>query len=108
MKVMDWAIRLCTRLAALFCGQENLRRLNDEIQFHLEQQIAENVAAGMSREQARLAALRLFGNPQVVKEKTQDTWGWQRLEQVARDVRNGVRSLWRTPRFALLGIFVMA
>jgi len=50
--------------------------LDDEIQFHLEQQIAENISAGMSREEALYAAQRTFGNPTFLKEKTRDTWGW--------------------------------
>jgi len=105
---MNWTRRAGTRLQALFRGRENTRRLDDEIQFHLEQQIAENLAAGMSKEEARRAALRAFGNPTLVKEETKDAWGWIRVEQIARDLRNGARSLWRTPRFALVAIFVMA
>jgi predicted permease len=105
---MNWTRRLWTRLQALFRGRENSWRLDDEIQFHLEQQIAENLAAGMSKEEARRAALRAFGNPTLVKEETKDAWGWIRVEQIARDLWNGARSLWRTPRFALVAIFVMA
>ncbi|HET8964676.1 MAG TPA: ABC transporter permease [Candidatus Acidoferrum sp.] len=105
---MNWTRRLWTRLQALFRGRENTRRLDDEIQFHLDQQITENLAAGMSKEEALRVALRAFGNPTLVKEETQDTWGWIRVEQIARDLRNGARSLWRTPRFALVAIFVMA
>ena len=62
----------------------------------------------MSQDQARRAALRLFGNPDVVKEETLDTCCWTRLEQFARAVRNGARSLWRTPRFAVTAVVVMA
>jgi len=105
---MDWARRVWMRMRSLLRARENTRQLDDEVQFHLEQQIAENVAAGMSREEARHAALRVFGNPDVVKEETQDTWGWIRLEQAVRDLRNGARSLWRTPWFALAAVFVMA
>jgi len=105
---MNWTRRAWTRLQALFQGRENARRLDDEIQFHLEQQMAENLAAGMSKEEARRTALRAFGNPTLVKEETKDAWGWIRVEQIVRDLRNGARSLWRTPRFALVAIFVMA
>ena len=96
------------RAQSLLRGRENARRLDDEIAFHLEQQIAEYVAAGMSRERARRAALRTFGNPDLVKEETQYTWGWLRVEQTWRDLRTGIRSLWRTPRFAVAAVFVMA
>jgi predicted permease len=105
---MNWTRRAWTRLQALFQERENTRRLDDEIQFHLEQQIAENLAAGMDKKEAHRAALRAFGNPTLVREETKDAWGWIRVEQIARDLRNGARSLWRTPRFALVAIFVMA
>jgi predicted permease len=105
---MDWPRRAWMKLRALIRSRENSLRLDDEIRFHLEQQIAENRAAGMSKEEARRAALRTFGNPDVVKEETQETWGWVRLEQIVRDLRSGARSLWRTPRFALAAVLVMA
>jgi hypothetical protein len=47
--------------------------LDDELHFHLEQQIAEYRAAGMTEIEARLAALRLFGNPRVVREQARAT-----------------------------------
>jgi|SRR6266850_1303703 len=81
---MLWARQLWLRLRTLFLRQRITHRLDDEIQFHLEQQITENIAAGMSREEARYAAMRAFGNPTVLKEETRDTWGWIRLEQMVR------------------------
>lgn len=105
---MTWLRRFWMRVQSLLRGLENARRLKDEIAFHLEQQVAENIASGMSEEEARRSALRLFGNPEVVKEETQDTWGWTSLEHFGRDLRNGARSLWRTPRFAVAAVFVMA
>src|SRR5256885_3560333 len=81
---MLWVQRFWLRLQTLFGRNRSAERLHDEIQFHLEQQIAENVAAGMSREEARYAATRAFGNPTVLKEETRDTWGWIWLDQVAR------------------------
>jgi predicted permease len=105
---MNWTRQAWTRLRALLFTRKNTQRLDDEIQFHLDQQIAENLLAGMSKDEARRTALRAFGNPTLVKEETKDAWGWIRVEQIARDLRNGARSLWRTPRFALAAIFVMA
>src|SRR5437667_9269412 len=61
------------------------------MQFHLEQQIAENLGAGMSRDEARYAAMRTFGNPTVLKEEARDTWGWIAVEEIAKDLRYGLR-----------------
>ena len=73
---MLWAQRLWLRLQTLFRRERAVRLLDDELQFHLDEQIAENVAAGMSREEARHAAMRAFGNSTVLKEETRETWGW--------------------------------
>jgi hypothetical protein len=43
----------------------------------------------MSEEEARLAALRAFGNPQLAREKTGATWSWNGLEQFVHDLSIG-------------------
>jgi predicted permease len=83
-------------------------RLESELEFHLEQQIAENQAAGMSAEEARQAALRSFGNPTVLREQARETWGWNGVEALGRDARIGTRTLLRSTGFALTAILVMA
>jgi predicted permease len=82
--------------------------LEDELRFHLDQQIAEYRAAGMTEIQARQAALRLFGNPCVVREHTRATWSWQWLESLARDTRHSARHLLWARSFALTAIVVLA
>src|SRR5258706_11093015 len=78
---MAWTRRLWLKLQTLFRRQRVAQRLDDEMQFHLDEQLAENIAAGMSREEARYAAVRTFGNPTVLKEEIKDTWGWMWLQQ---------------------------
>lgn len=102
--IQHWWLRLRT----LFRRDRAAKELDREIQFHLEQQIAENVAWGMNRKEARHAALQTFGNVAALREETQDAWGWVWLEQFARDLRLGARTLSRTPGFALAAILVMA
>src|SRR6059058_4854037 len=105
---MVWARRCWIRLQGLLLRGRNAQQLHDEMQFHLEQQIAENLGAGMSREEARYAAMRTFGNPTVLKEEARDTWGWIGLEQMGQSLRLSVRALARTPGFALAAIFIIA
>ena len=105
---MRWLHNLSMQIRMLFRRSEEGARLDDELQFHLEQQIAENVAKGMSTEEARHAAMRSFGNPTALRDQTRDTWRWNWLEQLWRDVRYSTRTLARTPGFTVIAIFVMA
>ena len=105
---MRWLAQLRVRLEMLFERGKAAARLDEELRDHLERQIAENVAAGMSTEEARFAALRMFGNPALVREQARGTWSWTGVESLLRDLRYGVRTLRRSPGFAAVAILVMA
>ena len=105
---MLWARRFWLKLQNLFRRNRNAQQLNDEFQFHLEQQIAEYLAAGMSPEEARYAALRSFGNSTLLKEETREAWGWVRAEQMAQDLRHAFRTLRRSAGFTATGILTLA
>src|SRR5271170_2528106 len=105
---MRFLEKLRIRLQMLFQRNRAASRLDDELRFHIDQQITENVAAGMSPEEARHAAMRAFGNPVALRDQARETWSWSGVESVLRDARIGVRTLLRTPGFALIAILVMA
>jgi len=105
---MRWLMQLRMRIQILFRRGQAGARLDEELRFHLEQQIAENIAAGMSAEEARYAALRSFGNPALLREQARATWSWTWLELLWRDVCYGMRSLKRSPGFSSIAILVMA
>ena len=100
--------RLSIQLRMLFSRAEKDAQLRGELRFHLEQQIRENLSAGMSPDAARKAALRDFGNPTLLCEQTRATWGWHNFEKLGRDLRYGVRTLLRSPGFAVVSVLVMA
>jgi predicted permease len=105
---MRWVERFRMAMLMLFRRKAESERLNRELEFHFEQQIAENTANGMEPEEARLAALRLFGNPTQLREEARSTWSWNWLEGLWRDLRYGLRTLFRSPSFSVTAILVMA
>ena len=96
------------KLQMLFGRGKAGQQLSEELRFHLEQQVAENLAAGMGPGEARKAALRSFGSPELAREQARATWNWYSLEKLGRDLNYGARTLFRSPGFAVISILVMA
>ncbi len=64
--------KLKLRVRSLMRRDEVDGELSDELRFHLDQQIEENIAQGMSREEARFAALRTVGGISQIEEECRD------------------------------------
>src|SRR5437588_9008629 len=79
-----------------------------ELQSDLDLDEDEQRERGVSPEEAHDAALRAFGNPNVISEQTRAVWSWNGLENILRDLRISVRTLFRSPGFSLIAIIVMA
>lgn len=105
---MRWLNQLRMHFLMLFHRRRAAARLDEELQFHLDRQIAENLAAGMTPREARYAALRTFGNPVLLRDETRATWNWNWLESLLRDLRFGGRSIRRAPGFAALMVLTLA
>jgi predicted permease len=98
---MTWTDRLFRR-----------RRVYDdfaaEIEAHLDEKVDDLVARGMSREDARLAARRAFGNVTRVQEEGRETWQWPTLESFLMDIRFALRQLRRAPTLVAIIILTLA
>ena len=53
----------------------------------------DRVERGETLVEARAAAAKEFGNVLLVKDVTRKTWGWERLESAAQDLRYALRRL---------------
>jgi predicted permease len=83
-------------------------RLTDEIKFHIEQQTAKNIRAGMTPEDARRAALVKFGGVEQAREAARDEFRGAWIADFLRDLRVSFRSLRRMPSFAVATVVTFA
>jgi predicted permease len=104
---MRWVYKFPLRFRSLFRKQELDRDLSDEIQFHLQCQIDENIARGMNPDEARRSALRSLGHVQQVKEECREMRNVNFIENVLQDLHFGLRMLRRSPGFSLLAILCL-
>ena len=65
--------------------------LREELQFHLAEEADERQADGLPEDEARWAARRDLGNVTLLREDARTLWSWILLEQLAQDVRYGLR-----------------
>jgi predicted permease len=99
---------LVSRFSALFRRRELGQRIDEEIQFHLQMQMEENIRRGMDLPDAQAAARSKVGNITHVTEEVYRMNTLSFLEEIARNVRFSLRTLRRSPGFAAAAILTLA
>jgi len=82
--------------------------LDEELRFHLEREIEQNLKNGMSPEEARYAAFRTFGSLDQSKEACRDARGVRMIENILQDVRYSLRLLVKNPAFTFVVVLTLA
>ncbi|MES1240872.1 MAG: ABC transporter permease [Acidobacteriota bacterium] len=95
-------------LRALVFKSRSEREMDDELRFHIEMETAQNVGRGMSPELARTEALRAFGGVEKTKEQCREARGGRWIEELAQDVRYGVRTLRMHPGYTAVVVLILA
>jgi len=101
-----WHI-LQSRLRSIVFRDRRESDLNEELQLHLERETERLQANGMSRDDARRQARRLFGGVEQIKEASRDARGTAGWDALVRDARHGVRRLVRDWRFSTAAVLIL-
>ncbi len=99
-----------------FIPQKPRAEVDDELAYHIERRIQGYLAAGMSHDAARRAALARFGDIEAVRETCERLLIEDRRAEARRDwigdlrldTRFAIRSMLRAPVFSLLAILTLA
>src|SRR5262245_12609664 len=82
--------------------------MEEEMRFHLEMQIEQNLSSGMAAEEAHYAARRRFGNQTWLKEVSREMWSLNSIETLMQDLRYGSRTLMKNPGFTVVAALTLA
>jgi predicted permease len=82
--------------------------LAQEIDLYLAEEIEENVARGISPDEARRLAYLKFGSPQQVRENVWQQNSVTLIDSAWRNLKYAARTLSRSPEFTLVAVLVMA
>ncbi len=99
---------LLRRARSLLTRDASNLALREELEFHLEQAIAENMARGMSPQAARAEAQRSFGSMAETTANSYASRGVTWLDDLAHDIRYGLRTFAIHRSFTLLTVLTLA
>jgi putative ABC transport system permease protein len=104
---MRWVGILVDRVRALVQRDVVLEDIDEEMRSHIEMETEANRGRGMTLNEARLAAVKSFGNVGSVRDQAYEVRGGGFIETFWQDLRYSGRMLLKYPAFTLIAVLTL-